>query len=64
MIDENANLIPPPPAVRDRLARNIRERRLLRALLRLSIRAAEENECQEPHESRLEAAGRGGSHEG
>lgn len=35
-------LIPPPAVVRDRLARNLRENRLLRSLLRLSERAAEE----------------------
>jgi hypothetical protein len=35
-------LIPPPPIVRERLARHIREGRLLRSLLRLSVRAAEE----------------------
>jgi hypothetical protein len=34
--------IPPPPVVRRRLARNIRERRLLQSLLRLSIRASQE----------------------
>jgi hypothetical protein len=35
-------LIPAPPIVRERLARHIRQGRLLRALLRLSVRAAEE----------------------
>jgi hypothetical protein len=35
-------LIPPPPIVRERLATHIREGRLLRSLLRLSVRAAEE----------------------
>ena len=41
MSDENA-LIPPPPVVREKLAKHIREGRLLRALLRLSIRASQE----------------------
>jgi hypothetical protein len=35
-------LIPPPPIVRQRLADHIREGRLLRALLKVSIQAAEE----------------------
>jgi hypothetical protein len=35
-------LIPPPREIRERLASNIREQRLLRALLRLSERAAAE----------------------
>jgi hypothetical protein len=39
--------IPRPPVVRRRLARNIRERRLLQSLLRLSIRAAQENSDHE-----------------
>jgi hypothetical protein len=37
-------LIPPPAIVRDRLAHAIRETRLLRSLLALSIRAAHERE--------------------
>ena len=41
--------IPPPPVVRDRLARNIREGRLLRRLLRLS---------REPPERHLKAGQR------
>jgi hypothetical protein len=39
-------LIPPPPVVRETLARHIRQGRLLRALLRLSVRAAEERRSQ------------------
>jgi hypothetical protein len=35
-------LIPPPPIVRQRLADHIREGRLLRALLKVSIQAAED----------------------
>jgi hypothetical protein len=58
-MNEHEKLIPPPPIVRDRLARNIRERRLLRALLRLSIRAAEERQQQRPHETLKEAERRG-----
>jgi hypothetical protein len=58
-MNEDENLIPPPPIVRDRLARNIRERRLLRALLRLSIRAVEGPSRQSPHEAGHEADGRG-----
>jgi hypothetical protein len=41
-------LIPPPPIVREKLARHIRQGRLLRALLRLSVRAAEERHRQPP----------------
>jgi hypothetical protein len=46
----NEELIPAPPVVRKRLAHHLREGRLLRALLRLSVRADEErdrprNEC-------------------
>jgi hypothetical protein len=37
----NDRLIPPPPVVRKMLAQHLREGRLLRALLRLSIRADE-----------------------
>lgn len=36
-----AGLIPPVSLIRDHLARNLRERRILRALLNLSIRADE-----------------------
>jgi hypothetical protein len=39
-------LIPRPPVVRDRLARSLRETRLLRRLLQLSIAAAEERQRQ------------------
>jgi hypothetical protein len=39
-------LIPPPPVVRQRLATLYREGRLLRSLLRLSLRAAEERHGQ------------------
>lgn len=39
---EEKPLIPPPEVIRLRLAQNIREARLLRALLRLSLKAIEE----------------------
>jgi hypothetical protein len=41
-------LIPPPPIVREKLARHIRQGRLLRSLLRLSVRAAEERHRPDP----------------
>ncbi len=41
-MSETSVLIPPPPVVRDRLARHYREGRILQSLLKLSIRAAEE----------------------
>jgi len=50
-------LIPPPPVVRQKLARHIREVRLLRALLRVSIRDAEEHQ-RETHAPRHEPARR------
>ena len=51
-------LIPPPPIVRARLAEHIAEGRLLRSLLRLSIRAAEERHRAGP---RAQDAGRTGA---
>jgi len=53
-------IIPPPPVVREKLARHIREGRLLRSLLRLSVRAAEERHRQKPHDSMSEASGQEG----
>lgn len=41
------DLIPRPPVIRELLARNIHEARFLRALLRLSIQAAEERRKRE-----------------
>lgn len=41
-------LIPRPPVVRDRLARSLRETRLLKRLLRLSIAAAEDRRRHDP----------------
>ena len=46
MVESELALIPPPPVVRDRLAMLIRQERLLRSLLRLSVRAAEERHRQ------------------
>jgi hypothetical protein len=45
-IARDTTLIPPPPIVRERLATHIREGRILRALLRVSLRAAEERHRQ------------------
>ncbi len=39
-------LIPRPPVVRERLAKSLRETRLLKRLLRLSVEAAEERHRQ------------------
>jgi hypothetical protein len=52
-------LIPPPSAVREHLARNLRENRLLRSLLKVSERAAEERRREQPRGSRTAADGRG-----
>ena len=41
-------LIPPPPVVRQELAASLRQTNLLRRLLRLSVRAAEERQRQTP----------------
>lgn len=41
-MSEAQALIPPPAIVREKLARNVREARVLRSLLRLSVRIAEE----------------------
>jgi hypothetical protein len=48
-------LIPPPPVVRERLAACLRQTSLLRRLLRLSVRAAEERH-RHSQESEPEAA--------
>lgn len=58
-MSEPEKLIPPPPVVRDRLARNIKERRLLRSLLRIAVRAAEELRQEGNQEPRHEADGPG-----
>jgi hypothetical protein len=41
---KNEPLIPPPPVIRVRLAENIRERQLLRSLLRLSVKQDEDKQ--------------------
>lgn len=51
-------LIPPPNAVREALARNLRENRILRALLRVSVRAVEERIYCEQVDVSLRAAER------
>jgi hypothetical protein len=59
---QHDELIPPPPIVRERLATHIREGRILRSLLRLSVRAAEERHRQaqepQPEAARLKGVGR------
>ena len=54
-MQELEELIPPPPVVRDRLAACLRQTNLLRRLLRLSVRVAEELHRQRA-EPRSEAA--------
>ncbi len=60
-------LIPRPPIVRERLARSLRETKLLKRLLRLAVAAAEERHREAAPEaprgeprSRGRAAGRDG----
>lgn len=43
---DSDDIIPRPPLVRERLAQSLREARLLRRLLRLSVEAAEERHRQ------------------
>ena len=45
-MQEPEALLPPPGVIHERLTRNQRERAMLRALLRLSVRAAEEQRRQ------------------
>jgi hypothetical protein len=52
------DLIPRPPDVRERLARALREARLLRRQLRVSVAAAEERHRQTAPDPHHEAAGR------
>ncbi len=54
------DLIPRPPAVRERLARALREAQLLRRQLRVSVAAAEERHRETASEPRHEAARPGG----
>lgn len=53
------SLIPPLSVIRDRLARNQRERSLLRALFRLAIRATKDQSSPNVHEPRQDAERRG-----
>jgi hypothetical protein len=57
---DNEPIIPPPPVVRDRLARSLRESRLLRRLLRLSVAAAQEKATATAPEPRQTATGQEG----
>src|SRR5262249_22644694 len=57
---DNEPIIPPPPVVRDRLARSLRETRLLRRLLRLSVAAAQEQASPTASEPRQTAPRREG----
>jgi hypothetical protein len=59
-MDTHADIIPPPPVVRERLAASLRQSSLLRRLLRLSVTAATERDRQGAPEPRCEAAGREG----
>jgi len=54
-MQETDDIIPRPPVVRERLARSLREARLLRRLLRLSVAAAEER-YRKTHAPQPEAA--------
>jgi hypothetical protein len=59
------DLIPRPTVVRDRLAHSLRETRLLKRLLRLSVAAAQDRQHQTPasHDRQPEAARpEGGAH--
>jgi len=58
-MSEQEAIIPPPPIVRDRLARSLREARLLRRLLRLSVAAAEERHREKPVDAPETARGLG-----
>jgi hypothetical protein len=58
-MNEHEKLIPPPPLLREHLARNLRERRYLRALLRLSVKAAEDRRQESPALPRLEPTRQG-----
>ncbi|MGO9598365.1 MAG: hypothetical protein ACLP7Q_10280 [Isosphaeraceae bacterium] len=54
------DLIPRPPVVREMLARAIREARLLRRQLRVSVAAAEERHREAALQPPYEAVGRDG----
>jgi hypothetical protein len=53
-MSDQTQVIPSPPLVRERLAQSLREARLLRRQLRLSVQAAVESQAQE--QRRVQAA--------
>ena len=53
-------LIPRPPVVRERLARSLREIKLLRRLLRVALAAAEERHREKPRDAPQTATRRDG----
>ncbi len=53
-------LVPHPRLVQERLAKNYREARILRSLLRLSVRAIHEQPQQRPQDSRQTVDGQEG----
>jgi hypothetical protein len=55
---QGLDLIPPPPVVRARLAQILKESRLLRSLLRLSVRADTELSHRATYEARQQADSR------
>jgi hypothetical protein len=59
-VQDREDIIPRPPIVRDRLARALREARLLRRQLRLSEAAAEERHRETAPDARQTAAGKDG----
>jgi hypothetical protein len=65
-MSECDGLLPPPRVIHERLTRNQRERRLLRNLMRLTLRAREESlesppeACRAAHPDRQPEAARPG----
>ena len=59
-MQEPDEIIPRPPVVRERLAQSLREARLLRRLLRLSVEAAQEchRDNLDPRNRRTEGVNR------
>ena len=49
------SLVPPPPVIRHKLADNIRERRILKSLLKLALKADEDRHESERREQTLRA---------
>jgi hypothetical protein len=54
-MDTHADIIPPPPVVRERLAASLRQSSLLRRQLRLSVTAAIEKNRENTSEPRQKA---------